>query len=1046
MAGFILLWFVFPVFFPAALAAGGGQDAPGRPVVRGVVRDVAGEPVIGASVRLKSGPPAGTVTDVNGFFELRAGEGQVLVISYIGYRPVEVRARSDREIFVTLEEDTRLIDEVVVVGYGSQKKATLTGSVDAVSSEKLNVSFNSNMQNLLTAKLAGVSVRQTTSEPGSFNSSINIRGMGEPLVVIDGIASSLNVFNRMSPAEIENVSVLKDASASVYGMKAGNGVLLVTTKKGDGGQGKPSIEYNGNLGFSKLINLNEPMNAYEFAVMRNEINRYKLNPADPMYSDEQLEIIRNTPGVDIYDQVMRKANPSQNHTVTVSGTTGERYRTTYFILADYLKEYGLYRTGDLSYNRYNLRSNVSTELGYGLTANVNLSYINDRKEQPYGDNAGSVYGAIWFMRPVDEYGNVLTSLYADREKGYYLKPPKIDTNPLALSDRDLMGYMDKRARNVSGQLGLTWDVPVIKGLRARVQYNFEEFQNVEKVWAKKYSLYNYSSSGVLVEYPGTSISNLEQKYIGYRKTNLQAMLEYGTSIARLHNIKLLGVFEQMKNDNPLMGFSAKRRFQLDSLDELFAGSQSEKDQFVWGDTPVKEVNQGIVGRVNYDYAGRYLLEAGFRYDGSSAFARGHRWGFFPSVSVGWRLSEEKFIKASGASAWIDNIKVRASYGKSGDDSQVKNNWASGYTYPYGSYIFNDVIVAGLQSKGVTNRNLTWYTSELYNVGVDFDLWKGLLSGTTDFYKRERDGLLATRAGSIPKTSGAEMPQENLNSDMTLGWEFSLSHRHRIRDFSYSVTGNFNIFRTKNRHVEGARKLNSYDNWRNNTAGRWNDIEWGHLTGGRITDESSGKYIALHQGTSQNALTGPGDYWHLDLNGDGWVTEWDDLAPVYTNTVPKVVYGFTLAAEYRGIDLVMVFNGAAKYTVTYEEFLRNPMVYEGLSGSLSLWTDRWHQDAQGNWIAGKHPRYRDEWAYVPNVWTDERRFRNASYLRLKNIELGYSFPKSIVSKIYLQKLRVYASAYNLLTFSGIREMDPEAPGSWSTYPMSQNFNFGINVTF
>jgi hypothetical protein len=290
-----------------------------------------------------------------------------------------------------------------------------------------------------------------------------------------------------------------------------------------------------------------------------------------------------------------------------------------------------------------------------------------------------------------------------------------------------------------------------------------------------------------------------------------------------------------------------------------------------------------------------------------------------------------------------------------------------------------------------------------------------------------------------------MPQENLNSDMTLGWELLLSHTNKIRDFRYSVSGNINIFRTKNRHVEQARAVNSYDNWKNNQNNRWNDIRWGHATGGQITSEEEARRLVNHQKTSQMALAGPGDYWHLDLNGDGWVTEWDDLAPIFTNSVPKIVYGFTLTGEYKGFDLVMVFNGAAKYTVTYEEFLRNPLVYDGLAGALDMWTDRWHQDEAGNWISGKYPRYRDEWTYLPNVWDDNRRIKNASYLRLKNIELGYSLPHSLLSKIHIQKLRVYANAYDLLTFSNIKEMDPEAPTQY-LYPMSRNFNFGLNITF
>ncbi|MFT4222219.1 SusC/RagA family TonB-linked outer membrane protein [Dysgonomonas sp.] len=1040
----ILLFLCFAFFSISAEAyiSPGTMDVMQNEKISGIITDINGEPLIGVSVIIK-GSPAGTATDIEGKFYLETSNlKDVLVISYIGYVTQEIKVSMQRELRIVLKENTKLLEEVVVVGYGTQRKATLSGSVDAIPSKELNLSFNSNTQNMLTGKLSGVSIRQNTSEPGAFSSSINIRGMGEPLIVIDGVISSLNIFNRMTPTEIESVSILKDASASVYGMKAANGVLLVTTKKGANTAGKPTIEYSANLGFTSMINLNKPMDAYQYAIMRNEINQYKLYSEAPMYSEEQLDKIRTTPGLDVYNTVFRKSNPATNHTINVSGSAGDNNKVNYFLSGDYLKEDGLYRSGSLSYQRYNLRSNISADLDYGLNASVNLSYIKDKKEEP---NGGNVFGTLWFARPIDAFGNVLTSLYADEEKGYYLKFPKSDGNALAFTDRNLVGYLNTNTRNIAGQLALSWDIPFIKGFKARFNYSFEEHQRDVKKWKKKFSLYEPNSAGELIKHAINTRTSLDQTVESYMRSNYQATLNYDAIIAKLHNLKLLVGFEQMTNDNPLLAFSATRYFQLDSVDELFAGSRSDKDQSVWGSTPFKEVNQSFIGRINYDYAGKYLLEGSFRYDGSSAFAKKHRWGFFPSVSLGWRLSEEGFIKNNNSLSFIDNIKVRASYGKLGDDSGTKYNWAAGYLYPEGSYIFDDVVTSGLKTRGVTNEKLTWYTSDIYNLGLDFDLWGGLLSSSAEIYKRNRDGLLATRSTAIPWTVGASMPHENLNSDMTIGWELQFSHRNKIKDFNYSISGNINLFRTKNKHVERAKALNSFDNWRNNTNNRWNDMEWGHVTGGQITNEIDGKYILLHSGTSQNALTGPGDYWHLDLNGDGWVTEGEDLIPIYTNKTPKLIYGFTLAAEYKGIDLSAVFNGAAKFTVTYEEFLRNPLVFEGLTGALEFWTDRWRQDEMGNWIPGKNPRYRDEWAYVPNVWTDSRRIRNASYLRLKNIEIGYSLPKKALAKVHLQRVRFYANAYNLLTFSNIKEMDPEAPEQYR-YPMARNFNFGVNVTF
>lgn len=1006
--------------------------------VVGKVTDATGEPLVGVSILVK-GKSVGTTSDLEGTFSLQTDKNDILVLSYIGYKTKEVKITDNRRLNISLDEDAKQLNEVVVVGYGSQKKATITGAVDAVSGKEMNVAFSSNMQNMLTGKLSGVAVRQNSSEPGSFNTNINIRGLGQPLVVIDGMISSLDVFNRLSAGEIENVSVLKDASASVYGMKAANGVLLITTRKGSNTNGKPTIEYAMNMGLSKLINFNETMSAYDYALLKNDVNKNMLNPAAPLYNGEQLEQIRNTPGIDIYDAVMRDTNPIMNHNLSVSGSVGQNNKVQYFLSANYMKEYGLYKSGDLSYDRYNLRSNISADLGYGFTASVNMSYMKDNKEAPYDSE---VYKDIWGIQPVDEKGNVLTSLMVDEKKEYYLKLNSFPNNPLASSRSDVVGYSNYINKHFNTNLSLSWDIPFVKGLQAKFVYAFEEYQMTGKRWQKALNLYNYGSQGELMTHQAVARTNLKQEYDDRWINNIQAMLTYERTFCQNHNIKILALFEQQKNNNP-SGFSALRYYQMDSVDELFAGL--EEDQKVWGTTPVKEANQGIVGRVNYGYAGKYLVEGSFRYDGSSAFAKGHRWGFFPSVSAGWRISEEAFIKNVDALSFINNMKIRASYGKLGDDGAAKFNWASGYIYPDNGYVFDNQLIPGIANKGVANPNLTWYTSDVYNVGLDFDFWDGLLSGTVELYQRNRNGLLATRVGTIPQTVGTSMPQENLNSDMTRGWELSLSHTNRINDFRYSVSANLNIFRTKNKYVEQARGVNSFDNWKNNQNDRWNDIKWGHALGGQIMSQDEIKYLLLHQGTSQMAQTGPGDYWHLDVDGDGWVSEWTDLLPNFTNNVPKVVYGFTVSAEYKGIDLNMVFNGAAKYTVVYEEFLRNPLVYGGSAGALEMWTDRWRQDENGEWIAGKYPRARAEWSFLPNVWDDERRIRNASYLRLKNIEVGYSLPKNLLAKIKIQKLRVYANAYNLLTFSNIKELDPEMPTQYR-YPMAMNFNFGVNLTF
>lgn len=1015
-------------------------------VLKGKVTDArTNEALIGVNVILE-GSKSGTITDMNGEFNLSISkDAKNLIFTYIGYTKQVQKITEGKYLTIKLQEENTSLNEVVVVGYGTQKKATITGAIDNINSEKLNMSFSSNMQNQLTGKLAGVRVIQKTGEPGKFNSDINIRGMGTPLIIIDGVASTMDMFNRLAPSEIDNISVLKDASAAVYGMKAGNGVLLITTRKGGSGDGKPHIEYQGNLGFSSMVNLNAPMNAYDFAIMQNEILKYKLDPQAPLYDAARLETIKNTPGMNVYDAIMRSSNPIENHTVNVSGNVGEKFPVKYFLFGNYMKEYGLLRSGDLSYDRYNLRSNITAALGNGLSVDVNISYVSDKKEEPYND-VNQLWKSIWGVKPVDDDGNVLTSLYANNDGEHYLKIGQTGYNPLPFSQIDDVGYMRNSTANFRGQLSVNWDVPYLKGLKAKYLFTYENNNYAYKDNRKAITFY---SQGTLVPTVYNSPTNVKQEFKGYTKNNMQASLNYERVFAKSHSLKMLALYEQSSYYNP-GNISVIRNLNLDVLDEISAGSVEE--QQIGSSYPSTLTNQGLIAKINYDYNGKYLLESGFRYDGSSQFATGKRWGFFPNVSAGWRLSEEKFMRENAFFSFVDNLKLRASYGILGDDSGASYEWANGYTYPLGKYIFNGTIINGLASKGIANTNLTWYTAKTANIGIDWTFWNGLFGGSTDVYQRHRDGLLANRASSIPTTVGATMPKENLNSDLTIGWDLLLSHTNKIGKFNYSVTANLNITRTKNLHVEGARKLNSYDNWRNNQNDRWNDMMWGHVLSGQITSAEQAELILLHQKTSQNALSGPGDYYHADLNGDGWITEWDDLTPSFLNNIPKITGGLTFTAGYDGFDLSMAFNGAAAYTVLYEEYLRTPQVFNGTVGALGLWTDRWRQDESGNWIAGKYPRYRAEWTYLPNVWDDSRRERNASYIRLKNMEIGYKLPKPALKLLKMQQARVYVNGYNLLTFSAIKEMDPEYRGAENgaaaqyMYPMNRNYSFGINVTF
>lgn len=1035
----------------AAVAAPEIDQEPVRKMVKGVVVDRNDEALIGVSVQVE-GTSEGTVTDIDGKFSFYTTvKNPELIVSYIGLKSQKLKALIDQEMRIVLVEDLELLEEVVVVGYGVQKKATLTGAIVSVNSEQLTTSTNSNLQQNLAGKLAGVKVITNSSEPGALKSKIDIRGMGTPLIVIDGVASDMATFSQLSSDEIENISVLKDASAAIYGMRAGNGVMVVTTKRGAAGNdGKPRFEYRGVYGWSHMLNMPEAMNAYDWATMINGITESRYSGASTTYSAEQLAAFKGVPKFDMWDQFMNDYSPQTEHSLSVSGSAGSNKDVEYFLAGSYLDEDGAYKSGSLNYNRFNFRSNVSAKLGYGLTANVNVGLIKTNKKQPYQD-AWNIMKWTWFVPPVHpQTGQAQTDVYANGNPEY---PAYFGTelNPLVNSDSNNGGgFKNTTEHNWNVQGSLQWEVPFVKGLTAKFMYNYNRVDKEYKAQNAKYTLYTYQNEQYV---PKTfaSPTQMIQEQTWWSNRGYQASLNYIKSFDQ-HNINILALFEQNQYNYEYIG--ARRYYTMDFLPYLAAGD-NDKTQSVRTDYPKMERRQGLVGRANYDYAGRYLLEVAFRYDGSSKYHSDKQWGFFPSASLGWRISEEQFFKGVDALSFIDNLKVRASYGITGDDGGAAYQWASGYTYPGSIYYFGSDKVMSVTDRGAVNTNFTWYENKIGNLGIDINGWNGLLGVTFEVFSRERDGLPAKRDLTIPGTVGIGLPEENLNSDRTSGWELTLSHQNKIGEVNYSVTGNVMYARTKNLHVEQGKATSSYKNWRDNKNNRYNDIWWLQEWGGVITPGMDISSLPNEEGAYQNSVFSIGDYYHTDLNGDGYVNG-DDKLPLRTLKYPAIQYGLTLGAAWRGFDMNLHFMGAAEKYVLYNEFLKTPYAFSGSAGALAIHLDRWHQDESGNWISGYYPRYSD---FGYNYRDDTRRAMNASYLRLKSAEIGYTVPKQFTKKLGIERLRIYANGFNLLTFTGLKNMDPEYPGwnvenpasgddtTWGyIYPISMNFNFGVNVTF
>jgi len=1007
--------------------------------ITGMILDVNGNSIIGANVIVK-GKKTGVITGIDGKFILEAVNGDRLIISYIGFQNKELIVGKDNLSKIVIIEKDELLDEVVVVGYGSQKKATLTGAVSAITNKEMTTTKNENIMNMMTGKVPGVRVVQKSAEPGSFNNTFDIRGLGNPLVIIDGVPR--DNFTRMDPNEIESISVLKDASAAVFGVKAANGVVLITTKKGNSSKkGKFDLTYSYNYGGQKAIGLPLGTDAIGYMTLMNEKrkrnfqNNY-ITQQPPAFNDADFEAFQSGERIssDWGDLVLSKFAPQTQHSLSMNGA-GENI--SYFFNVGYLNQVGIFKTGDLNYNKWNYRANIDAKITKNLRTELKVSGIMDTKNDIVG-GSWNIFKSIWNQLPTD-------AIYANQNPSY----PGLASgfiHPALAINADETGYNRTNQKWLQSSLAMIYDVPYIKGLYAKVLYSYDYKNSDNKQYSKAVSQYSYDPADDTYD---ISILNSPSKVSRSYGTNtfstMQLSLNYENSFSDAHNFKGLLLFEESVSEGD--NFYASRELSLD-IDQLYAGNDKNQIGNMNIDGLYKYVTKSIVGRVNYDYKSKYLVEASFRYDGSSRFKAG-QWALAPAFSAGWRASEESFIKDNSSLSFINNLKIRTSYGVVGDDNALNYQFLTGYEYPYGGSVFDGTFVNGIKFKDVANPDITWFTSKTFDVGVDVDLWKGLLGFQLDFFQRNRSGLLTDRLRSLPGTLGAALPQENLNRDLTLGYEIVVTHKNKIGDVTYNFSGNMSITRTMMKYIEQAKAGNSYENWRNNQTDRYTNIWWG-LTG--IGQYQSYQEIYNNQvnngGGNQNLI--PGDYYYEDWNGDGVIDEWDKR-PIATKATPTINFGATVGAEYKGIDLNLLFQGATMVYVQYQEQLAEPLAWD--RNALALFMDRWHTedpdadyfDPNTKWISGTFAAVGNGSVRGSGTFA----IQDASYIRLKSAELGYTIPKKIMNKTGLTSARFYINGYNLLTLTGLKYIDPEHPGDelyGYIYPLVKTFNVGFNVTF
>ncbi len=988
--------------------------------VTGVVVDAENAPIPGVYV-VEKGTNNGAMADGKGQFAISVPTGASLEISCIGYATQTVVAQ--RNMRVVLQNDNLFLEETVVVGYGVQRVATVTGSVSQVTSEKLNVVPVGNTTHTLAGQLPGLVSKQTSGLPGQDNASLNIRGFGSPLVIVDGIEGSIE---SLDPGQIESISILKDGSGSIYGARAGNGVILVTTKTGV--NQAPVITINSSTTFQSNIVTTRPADSYQRAQYQNDI--YMNNNGDPArkpYLEEELELFKTglNPeyrNVDWYGAVIRKYAPQQNHNVSVQGGTE---KTKFYGYFGYNRQELQFKATDGGhYDKYNFQVNFNTKVSDRVNVGMNLQYMKNDKKYPsggdlYQDGTNFWQGIIYSADP--RYPLYLP----DRTKFSYANMQ--NGSPIWAVDINNSGYYQQLGNNIKFTGFAEYKSKFVEGLKAKANIMYTYNNTYLKWMHKRGDFYTYDSGSNSYNFAASSVapSYLQNNFAFSTNMVQQYSLNYDRDFSG-HRVSGLVMFESTLNHNK--GFSTKvQDFKTTIIEEMVAGdpetvtnSSSSSD---YGRT-------SVIGRLNYNYNDKYLVEATVRGDASSRFAKGYRWGWFPSVSAGWNMAREDFISDLG---FIDNMKLRASYGQSGLDSVANFNFLTGYYYDL-PWIFGDETYTGLAATGLANINLTWETVTISNLGLDFSFFDRKLYGEVDVFQRDRTGIPGYRIATLPDTFGATLPQENLNAIRGRGFEFKVGTSGNAGDFVYDISANISWNRSKWLKYEQAEetdpdRIRLYVN-----EGNWTDRQIGYLAEGLFAsqEEIDNWGVSVDDLNNDNSYFKPGDLKLVDTNNDG-VINWRDQVEIGKGSTPHWMAGMNLNFGWKGFDVSLLFQGAWGYTmgISYDV---NTATY------CDLYYDQFRNPDPDALVARPN-------GASTNWWSSDYTYRDVAYVRLKNASLGYSLPKSLLQKVGIEKCRIYVGGMNLFTLSTVSQynVDPESTGTVGyAYPQQYTLSLGLNI--
>lgn len=1005
--------FVFALFLSDFLFA--------QSTITGTVSDNNDKPLSNVSVTIK-GKTIGTSTNSDGTFSIPASVNDVIVFSSVETQTKEVRVRNTGPLKLQLETKVSQLNDVVVVGYGTQKKASITGSVASITTKEITINPTMNVLNGVTGRLPGLTAIQRSGSPGDDNPLLLIRGIGtsgdaSPLIIMDGFPVSASDIARLDPQEVQSITILKDAaSAAVYGNRGGNGVILVTTRRGR--SGKPKVSYVGNVGYQVATRTPESVDGYTEALKYNEA--VSNDGFQKYFSDVQLQQIKNGQapyGNTNWFKELLQPSVQQSHTINLSG--GSPY-INYFIDYNYTNQNGYYKTSNAIKNSF--RTNLDINATSTTKVSLDLSYRNTAASAPttsIGDLYYTAFRAPSYW-PVT-YGND--------------KYTRIATgNPMALAN--LSGTNKQEYDNLFATFQIVQQLPV-KGLSVKALLNLQRNKTDGTTWNTPYAVYIYDT--ISHQANPTEVSakpSLRQSSGIYKSKTFEFHLNYDKTFGD-HSINALVLYTQTRAT--LRGFWTSRGDFLSSqVDQLFAGSSSS--QLNGNDNQYDEARQGVVGRLNYGYRSKYLAEFNFRYDGSQNFPANKRWGFFPSVSAGWVLSEEKFIKDNVR--FIDFLKVRASKGQLGNDKVPQYQFVSAYYlgagYPFG---VDRQYSLGLYQGPVPNPDITWERVTKSNIGLEARMFKGLLGIEADYFFDHRTNILTPRSASVPSTFGAALPSENIGIINNKGYELVLTHYNKLgKNLNYSLRGNISFAKNEVIFIDEPSNIAAAIR----KTGRPLYQYFGYIATG---------YFQSQQDIDASAKQGnvkPGDVKYADISGpdgnkpDGKVDSYD-RTQIGKSKIPEITYGLQMNVKYKGVELNMFWQGAANYNVMLNSeiswaFFNGAQI---LKNQLDYWTPT-NPNAQFPRLTTSghaNNNFGGDFNYGTTKW-----LYDASYLRLKNIELAYNFNNLHVLNNEFG-LRLYVNAFNLLTFSKVAVLDPENPDSrgWS-YPQQKIYNVGVKLDF